>query len=92
MLQIENIFIKPHSGADAIRASIERRKFEVREGDLLTLLNVFIAFQKNINNAKAWCSQRFINYKALKRAWEIKSQIIRLLDRFGIPKTSCQSM
>lgn len=91
MLQVENIFIKPHSGANAIKASIERRKFEVREGDLITLLNVFIAFEKNINNAKAWCSHRFINYKALKRVWEIKSQILRLLDRFHIPKTSCQN-
>ncbi len=89
MLQVDNVFVKPYTGANAIKARVEKRKFEVEEGDLLTLLNVFTAFQKNLNNAKSWCGQHFISYKALKRACEIKSQMLRLLERFDIPNTSC---
>jgi ATP-dependent RNA helicase DDX35 len=41
MLQVQNIFSKPTSGQGQINARLARRHFEVKEGDLLTLLNVF---------------------------------------------------
>lgn len=89
MLQVDNVFVKPSSGANSIKARIEKRKFEVEEGDLITLLNVFTAFEKNSNNAKSWCIQHFINFKALRRAHEIKSQMLKLMERFNIPLISC---
>ncbi|XP_065200685.1 probable ATP-dependent RNA helicase DHX35 [Planococcus citri] len=89
MLQVDNVFIKPRFGENSIKAQIEKRKFEVHEGDLITLLNVFTTFEKNLETARKWCQQHFINYKALRRAFEIKYQMLRLLERFNIPKTSC---
>merc|ERR1712032_1378503 len=42
MLQVENVFVYNPGQAD--KAKIAKRKFEVEEGDLLTLLNVYYAF------------------------------------------------
>lgn len=89
MLQVDNVFIKPFIGSNAIKARVEKRNFEVEEGDLITLLNVFTAFGENVDNAKSWCNQHFVNYKALRRACEIKSQILRMLERFEIQTSSC---
>lgn len=89
MLQVDNVFIKPRFGENSIKAQIEKRKFEVHEGDLITLLNVFTSFEKNLESARKFCQQHFVNYKALRRAFEIKYQMLRLLERFEIPKTSC---
>lgn len=90
MLQVDNVFIKPRSGAESIKAQIEKRKFEVSDGDLITLLNVFVGFEKQRENARSWCSQHYINYKALRRANEIKNQMLNLLEHFDIPVTSCE--
>ena len=45
MLQVENVFLAV-SGADSDKARIAKRKFEVEEGDLMTLLNIYYAFSK----------------------------------------------
>ena len=51
------------------KAKVAKRKFEVAEGDLLTLLNVFNAFKSiESSSAKHWCSSNFLRYKALVRA------------------------
>lgn len=92
MLQVENVFIKPYSGSNAIKARIEKRKFEVEEGDLITSLNLYTAFKKNRDKGKSWCSRYFVNYKAMKRVEEIKSQMLRSLKRFDIENTSCEGM
>lgn len=88
MLQVQNVFIKPGGGRAAIKARVAHRKFEVEEGDLLTLLNVYTAYQKN--QTHSWCQQQFINYKALKRASEIRSQISKMLKKLDIALTSCK--
>lgn len=89
-LQVQNIFTKPGGGQAAIRARIAHRKFEVAEGDLLTLLNVVVGFKKQEGSrAKQWCHENFLNYKALKRTDQIRHQVIRLLTKFKIPITSC---
>ena len=71
------------------RARIARRKFEVEEGDLLTALNIFIAFEKNGRN-RAWCGAHSLRFKALKRAAELREQLFKVLNRFGIELNSTQ--
>ncbi|KAJ8975514.1 hypothetical protein NQ317_010629 [Molorchus minor] len=39
MLQVETVFAKPFKGASVIKARIQKRLFEVEEGDLITYLN-----------------------------------------------------
>lgn len=44
MLQVETVFSKPTTGMGSIKARIQKRLFEVEEGDLITYLNVFNGF------------------------------------------------
>ncbi|KAK6631984.1 hypothetical protein RUM44_007014 [Polyplax serrata] len=79
-LQVETIFIKPAGGAASIKARIAQRNFHVTEGDLLTYLNVYEAFERN-GRRKDWCMKYFLNYKGLKRVSEIRSQMKRSLGK-----------
>lgn len=89
MLQVQNVFIRPTSGQGAIKARIARRNFEVEEGDLITLLNVFTAFIDH-NSSKDFCNKYYLNYKSLKRAKEIKGQLKKFLtNKFGMKIESC---
>ena len=65
MLQVENIFLNPPG--QSAKAKMAKRQFEVSEGDLLTLLNVFNAFQQiDPNVIKHWCSSKFLRSVLLK--------------------------
>lgn len=86
--QVESVFQMPF-GQAAIRARIAKRKFEVEEGDLITLLNVYTAFVKS-GRSKHFCGQNFLNYKRLRRAEEMKTQMVKMLRRFEIPLESCK--
>ncbi|XP_063980646.1 probable ATP-dependent RNA helicase DHX35 [Diachasmimorpha longicaudata] len=88
MLQVENVLIRPGGGQASIRARIAHRKFEVEEGDLLTLLNIYTAYEKN--KSSSWCQKHFLNSKALKRASEIRTQMRRLIKTLNIPLHSCE--
>jgi ATP-dependent RNA helicase DDX35 len=87
MLQVQNVFVRPTSGQAAIKARVAHRMFEVEEGDLLTLLNVYTAYEKNKTNH--WCQKYFISSKAMKRATEIRSQMRKLIKKLQIPMKSC---
>jgi len=86
MLQVENVFVYQPGQAD--KAKVAKRKFEVEEGDLLTLLNVYYAFHKT-GASKHWCSSHFLRFKALKRATELREQLFKVLKRFGMTITAC---
>lgn len=89
MLQVQSVFSKPTSGQGSINARIARRNFEVAEGDLITLLNVFTAFVEN-DCTKEFCGQNYVIYRNLKRAVEIKNQLSSLLTKqFKMPVLSC---
>lgn len=88
MLQVQNVFIKPAGGQAAIKARVAHRKFEVEEGDLLTLLNVYAAYDKN--KTPGWCQKQFLNNKALRRATEIRMQMHSMMKRLHIPLVSCK--
>ncbi|XP_043260880.1 probable ATP-dependent RNA helicase DHX35 isoform X2 [Colletes gigas] len=79
MLQVQNVFIRPAGGQAAIKARVAHRKFEVEEGDLLTMLNVYTAYEKN--KTSNWCQKQFLNYKALRRATEIRMQMHSMMKR-----------
>ncbi|XP_043260883.1 probable ATP-dependent RNA helicase DHX35 isoform X5 [Colletes gigas] len=87
MLQVQNVFIRPAGGQAAIKARVAHRKFEVEEGDLLTMLNVYTAYEKN--KTSNWCQKQFLNYKALRRATEIRMQMHSMMKRLSIPLISC---
>ena len=87
MLQVENVFLAA-SGGESDKFRIAKRKFEVAEGDLMTLLNIYYAFVKFGEN-KHWCSTHYLRYKALARAKELREQLFKVLRRFKVPVVSC---
>ncbi|KAK4306482.1 hypothetical protein Pmani_021694 [Petrolisthes manimaculis] len=85
MLQVQNVFTRPR-GQDG-QARRAHRKFEVKEGDLLTLLNVYSAYIKH-GTSRRWCSQYFLGHRSLARAAEIRTRMEKLLTKFEIPMRS----
>ena len=89
MLQIEEVFILPRGGSEvANKARLKHRDFQTLEGDLLTLLNVFLTYKFQAENypanIKHWCSSHFVKYKALKRADQLFQRLAKTLARFQL--------
>lgn len=88
MVQVETIFTKPSSGANSIKARIQKRNFEVEEGDLITYLNVYIGFMQS-DMSREFCHRNFINYKSMKRVIEIRQRLEKVLHNYDVPLVSC---
>ena len=85
-VQVENVFVYNPGQADKAKIAkrkfevllslleiptLSHQFYQVEEGDLLTLLNVYYAFHNrggsDWSKAKHWCAGHFLRYKALKR-------------------------
>ncbi|KAG5880171.1 hypothetical protein JTB14_001661 [Gonioctena quinquepunctata] len=88
MLQVETVYTKPTSGNSAIKARIQKRLFEVEEGDLITYLNVYNGFIES-EMSQGYCHKNFLSHKSLKRVVEIRNRLERLLINYDIPIVSC---
>ena len=87
-VQVENVYLEPPSQRN--KARVAKRNFEVAEGDLLTLLNVFNAYkQQEPGSIRHWCSSRFLNHKALRRADQLYDQVSLNLKPLGDIFSSC---
>lgn len=88
MTSIATPFIIPDEGRSTAGAQgeLERRKFTAEEGDHLTLLNLYNAFvnPRVGKQSSKWCSQHKVNFRALSRAVNIRSQLEKSLSRYGI--------
>lgn len=80
MMQVQQVFSKPASGQGSINARRARRNFEVAEGDLITMLNLYQAFVA-AGCTKEFCGQHYCMYRHLKRVVEIRNQLGSLLTK-----------
>lgn len=64
-------------------------RFAHVDGDHLTLLNVYHAYKQNEADPQ-WCWNNFLQSRALKQADEIRSQLVRLVDRLGVARVSTE--
>uniref|UniRef100_A0ACD5XRQ4 Uncharacterized protein n=1 Tax=Avena sativa TaxID=4498 RepID=A0ACD5XRQ4_AVESA len=101
MLSVESIFFTPREKLEEARAA--RKSFESTEGDHITLVNVYRAaaecLEKSKNaNAKEktmekalnrWCWENFINYRSLRHARDVHSQIQGHAQQMGLNLSSC---
>ncbi|XP_047050747.1 pre-mRNA-splicing factor ATP-dependent RNA helicase DEAH10-like [Lolium rigidum] len=101
MLSVESIFFTPREKLEEARAA--RKPFESSEGDHITLVNVYRAvaecLEKSKNaNAKEktmekalnrWCWENFINYRSLRHARDVHSQIQGHVQQMGLNLSSC---
>jgi len=72
MLQVETIW------ASGPRKKVDKAKdqFAVGEGDLITYLNVWKAWEEGGRN-KHWCIKNFVSHRSLLRASDIRDQLMR---------------
>ncbi|XP_014235781.1 putative pre-mRNA-splicing factor ATP-dependent RNA helicase DHX16 [Trichogramma pretiosum] len=73
-----SIFYRPKD--KIIHADAARKNFNVPGGDHLVLLNVYNQWQASDYNIH-WCYENFIQHKSMKRARDVKDQLVGLMQR-----------
>eukprot|EP01116_Phalansterium_solitarium_P017382 TRINITY_DN4265_c0_g1_i1.p1 TRINITY_DN4265_c0_g1~~TRINITY_DN4265_c0_g1_i1.p1 ORF type:complete len:701 (+),score=266.70 TRINITY_DN4265_c0_g1_i1:75-2177(+) len=87
MLSVPIVFVRP---AEARKQADEAKaRFSHVDGDHLTLLNVYHAYKQNGDDF-SWCHQNFINYRSLKAADDVRSQLARIMVKFKLPMVSTE--
>jgi ATP-dependent RNA helicase DHX8/PRP22 len=81
MIQTGNIFYRPRE--KQAQADQKRAKFFQPEGDHLTLLTVYDAW-KNNNFSGPWCFENFVQSRSLRRAQDVRKQLLTVMDKYGL--------
>jgi pre-mRNA-splicing factor ATP-dependent RNA helicase DHX16 len=79
------IFYKPKS--EAVQAEQARKNFFRAGGDHLSLLAVYQAWEET-NYSVAWCRENYIQHRSMKRARDVRDQLIGLMERTEVPLVS----
>uniref|UniRef100_A0A914N0K9 RNA helicase n=1 Tax=Meloidogyne incognita TaxID=6306 RepID=A0A914N0K9_MELIC len=85
MLSVPQCFVRPNEIKK--QADEAKARFAHIDGDHLTLLNVYHAFKQNRDDPQ-WCYQNFINYRSLKNADDVRTQLARIMDKFNLKRVS----
>ena len=72
VLNVQNIWAS--GGRKAVKEA--KSQFAVAEGDLITYLNVWKAWEAN-RRSKSWAYKNYISHRSLLRAAEIRDQLLR---------------
>jgi len=86
MLSVQNVFYRPKE--KQALADQKKAKFHQTEGDHMTLLAVYNAW-KNSKFSNAWCFENFVQARSLKRAQDIRKQMLGMMDRHKLDVVSC---
>jgi ATP-dependent RNA helicase DDX35 len=62
-----------------------KARFAAAEGDLVTLLNVWRAWQENGRSSR-WCASNCLNPHALTKAAEVRAALLAACRRMGLPQ------
>src|SRR5205085_5271761 len=76
MLSVPSVFYRPKERQE--ESDQAREKFFVAESDHLTLLHVYTQRKSN-GFSDRWCIQHFLQPKALRRAKEIRNQLMDIM-------------
>lgn len=86
MLSVQNVFYRPKE--KQAQADQKKAKFHDSTGDHMMLLNIFEAWERN-GRSKTWCSDNFIQERSLKRAKDVRLQLVSIMERYKHPVISC---
>ncbi|XP_019250868.1 PREDICTED: probable pre-mRNA-splicing factor ATP-dependent RNA helicase DEAH5 [Nicotiana attenuata] len=85
MIQTGNIFYRPRE--KQAQADQKRAKFFQPEGDHLTLLAVYEAWKAK-NFSGPWCFENFVQSRSLRRAQDVRKQLLSIMDRYKLDVVS----
>ena len=86
MLSIQNVFYRPKDRQ--AQADAKRARFFQPEGDHLTLLTVYNAWAAN-GYSMAWCLENYVQGRSLRRAQDVRKQLVSIMDRYHHEIISC---
>ncbi|KAB8299108.1 hypothetical protein EYC80_001221 [Monilinia laxa] len=86
MLSVPSVFYRPKERQDESDAA--REKFFVPESDHLTYLHVYSQWKSN-GHSDAWCTRHFLHPKSLRRAKEIRDQLLDIMKMQRMNMISC---
>lgn len=86
MLSVQTVFYRPKEKQAA--ADNRKQRFHSIHGDHLTLLNVFRAWELN-GRSSAWCKENFIHERSMRRAYDVRKQLVTIMGRYKLPVDSC---
>lgn len=86
MLTAQNIFYRPKDRQ--AQADARKARFSHADGDHLTLLTVWQAWEQH-KFATQWCFENFIQSRSMKRAQDVRRQLIGIMDRYKQKIKSC---
>lgn len=81
MLSVQNVFYRPKDKQQL--ADQKKAKFNQAEGDHITLLAVYNSW-KNNKFSNAWCYENFVQMRTLKRAQDVRKQLLGIMDRYSL--------
>ncbi|KAL9270350.1 putative pre-mRNA-splicing factor ATP-dependent RNA helicase DEAH5 [Drosera capensis] len=86
MIQTGNVFYRPRE--KQAQADQKKAKFFQPEGDHLTLLAVYEAWKAK-NFSAPWCFENFVQSRSLRRAQDVRKQLLGIMDKYKLDVVSC---
>ena len=86
MLSVQTVFYRPKEKQQ--QADQKKSKFHDPHGDHLTLLNVYTGW-KNSKFSNPWCFENFIQARSMRRAQEVRQQLVTIMERYKHQLVSC---
>ncbi|KAK9237374.1 P-loop containing nucleoside triphosphate hydrolase protein [Lipomyces kononenkoae] len=86
MLSVQTVFYRPKEKQQ--QADQKKAKFHDSAGDHLTLLTVYNAWKQNDYSA-SWCFENFIQARSMRRAQEVRQQLVTIMQRYKHKIMSC---
>jgi ATP-dependent RNA helicase DHX8/PRP22 len=82
MLSVPTVFYRPRDKQTQTQADAKKARFHQPEGDHLTLLATYDGW-KAAGFSDAWCEAHFIQAQHMRRARDVRKQLVGIMDRYG---------
>lgn len=86
MLSVQTVFYRPKEKQQ--QADQKKAKFHDPHGDHLTLLNVYNGWKQS-KFSNPWCFENFIQARSMRRAQDVRQQLVSIMERYRHQVVSC---
>ncbi|KAL8706030.1 MAG: hypothetical protein Q9201_000915 [Fulgogasparrea decipioides] len=86
MLSVQTVFYRPKEKQQ--QADQKKSKFHDPHGDHLTLLNVYNGWKQS-KFSNPWCFENFIQARSMRRAQDVRQQLVSIMERYRHQIVSC---
>ncbi|KAL9030487.1 MAG: hypothetical protein Q9196_001405 [Gyalolechia fulgens] len=86
MLSVQTVFYRPKEKQQ--QADQKKTKFHDPHGDHLTLLNVYNGWKQS-KYSSPWCFENFIQARSMRRAQDVRQQLVSIMERYRHQVVSC---